>query len=137
MDMLFSFVSLPMNELNNIFTLAGAIVGVVSGLIIGRFNLYIKLNNTNNFSADTEYKANEYKDYEFRKKGKQRRPRDYSLLVIGILLFVFGMVFTNLSHYIDGPSKGIMVLFGVIFTVGAVPAFVVGIKALNSKKNEE
>ena len=46
----------PMGDIRLFLIAFGAILGAFAGILVGRYNIYIKLNKTNNFASDEEYK---------------------------------------------------------------------------------
>lgn len=54
MNITFYNAGIPEGNYQLFITIVGAIIGIVCGIIIGRFGVYTKMNITNNFTAKDE-----------------------------------------------------------------------------------
>lgn len=100
-------------------TAIGALVGIVAGVIIGRFNVYYKLNRTNNFVADEEY-------------GEEKISKSGSLfLIIGSLFFLaFGIGCLMLIKVLGISQLGTLLVFAMLFMLAASIMLSKGINGL-------
>lgn len=55
MEVTFYSAGIPSGNYQLIITIVGAIIGIVCGIVIGRFGVYSKMNKTNNLTTDDEF----------------------------------------------------------------------------------
>lgn len=114
----------PMGDIRLFLIAFGAILGAFAGILVGRYNIYIKLNKTNNFASDEEYKP-----------VKQTTAGNIVLLAMAVGFAGFGAVCLFLgSVFLYGTGITIMFL-GVLFIGAAALLSVAAVKGFKSNKS--
>lgn len=82
--MTFYNAGIPSGTYQLVITFVGALIGIICGIIIGRFGVYSKMNKTNNFSSDDEF-------------ANQNMPKQSAGGMLGASIFFF--LFAGLGGY--------------------------------------
>lgn len=102
----------------------GAILGTFAGILVGRYNIYIKLNKTNNFASDDEYKP-----------VKQTTGGSIVLLAMAVGFVGFGAICLFVGSILFSGTGMTVMFLGVLFIGAAALTSVAAVKGFKSNKS--